>query len=564
MNANLCRHLVSAAQAQPQGLAVAVQRHRFGKPPRGIGELCYDELTLSELNRRSDAIAHGLNAIGLNAGDKAVLMVTPGLDFFALTFALFKAGIIPVMVDPGMGIKNLGQCFDEAAPDAFIGIPKAHVARMLFSWGKKTVTQLVTVGRGLKLWGGNTLAQIEKRGQDMGPYPMALLDEQALCAILFTSGSTGIPKGVEYSHQMFEAQIQALKQDYGIRHGERDLSTFPLFALFGPALGMASIVPCMDASRPIKAKPEYLFKAIADYQCTNLFLNPALLDKLGRYGEANALTLNGVRRVISAGAPASIDAISRFRQILPPDAPVLNSYGATEGLPLCFVASDELLASGEVTAKGGGILVGKPVQGVALEIIAIDEAPIAEWQDELKLQPYEIGEIVVKGPMVSRAYYHRDEATSVAKIADGEGMWHRMGDLGYLDELGRLWMCGRKAHRVDATEGGAFRKHYFSIPCERIFNIHPLVARSALVGVHRHGDKIPLVCLELERSQACNNASSLYRELREMAEAHEITQGIDFFLIHESFPMDVRHNAKIFREKLALWAEKQLSGGLNK
>lgn len=562
MSANLCRHLLTAATERPEGLAVAVQRHRFGKPPRGIGELCYDELSLGELNRRSDAIAHGLLSAGLKAGDKAVLMVTPGLDFFALTFALFKAGIIPVMVDPGMGIKNLGQCFDEAAPDAFIGIPKAHVARMLFGWGKRTLKTLITVGRGLKIWGGPTLGQLEQQGNGKASFPMQMLDEDALCAILFTSGSTGVPKGVEYSHRMFEAQITALKQDYGISPGERDLSTFPLFALFGPALGMASIVPCMDASRPIKANPEYLFKAIADYGCTNLFLNPALLDKLGHFGVDNQRQLTGVKRVISAGAPASIDAISRFSRLLPEGAPVLNSYGATEGLPLCFVASDELLASGEVTAKGGGILVGKPVSGVSIDIIAIDEAPIADWSQAPLLQAYEIGEIVAKGPMVSQAYYHRDEATLQAKIGDGDVKRHRMGDLGYLDDVGRLWMCGRKAHRVDATEGGAFSKRYFSIPCERIFNNHPLVARSALVGVHRLGDKLPLVCIELDKSLACNNASTLYRELREMAEANDITRGIDFFLIHESFPMDVRHNAKIFREKLAVWAEKQLSGGL--
>ncbi|MBT1444807.1 AMP-binding protein [Shewanella sp. JM162201] len=559
MSANLCRHLSIAAASDPTGLAVAVQRHRFGKPPRGFGELCYDELTLGELDSRSDAIAHGLNAIGLQRGDKAVLMVTPGLDFFALTFALFKAGIIPVMVDPGMGIKNLGQCFEEAAPDAFIGIPKAHIARVLFSWGKGSIRTLLTVGRGLTLWGGKTLAQVEALGQGKGCYDMAMLDEDALCAILFTSGSTGIPKGVEYSHRMFEAQISALKQDYGIQAGERDLSTFPLFALFGPALGMASIVPCMDASRPIKAKSEYLFKAIADYGCTNLFLNPALLDKLGRHGADNGLTLPAVKRVISAGAPASVEATERFCQLLNADAPILNSYGATEGLPLSFVRSDALLASGEVTAKGGGILVGKAVAGVEIAIIPIDEAPIANWQDSLRLSPYEIGEIVVKGPMVSRAYYHRDEATTLSKIMAGDGWYHRMGDLGYLDDAGQLWMCGRKAHRVDATEGGAFKKRYFSIPCERIFNTHPMVARSALVGVHRHGDKLPLVCIELDKSLACNNASTLYRELRELAEAHDITRGIDFFLIHESFPMDVRHNAKIFREKLAVWAEKQLA-----
>ncbi|QSX31194.1 AMP-binding protein [Shewanella cyperi] len=555
MMANLCRHLREAALQRPDELAVAVQQCRLGK-------VSYLELTQAELERRSDAIAHGLNAIGLKAGMKAVLMVTPGLDFFALTFALFKAGIIPVMVDPGMGVRNLSQCFEEAAPDAFIGIPKAHLARRLFGWGKHSIKQCIRVGGGRLISGaGESLAALEGRGAAMGAYPMVTLDEDALCAILFTSGSTGIPKGVEYSHTMFEAQIAALRQDYGISAGERDLSTFPLFALFGPALGMASIVPHMDASRPIKARPELLFAAIRDYGCSNLFLNPALLDKLGRAGESAGLTLPSVRRVISAGAPANLDAIARFAAMLAEDAPIINSYGATEALPIARCDTKQLLESAERTEQGGGILVGRPIAGVQLAIIAIDEAAIASSNDWTTLAPWEIGEIVVKGPMVSRAYYQRAEANNLSKVADADevgSLWHRMGDLGYLDDQGRLWMCGRKAHRVDATAQGAFAKRYFSIPCERIFNTHPQVKRSALVGVHRHGDKIPLVCIELDKSQACGNAKQLYRELRELAEQHELTRGIDYFLIHEGFPMDVRHNAKIFREKLALWAEKQL------
>ena len=127
-NANLCHHLIDAATNTPQALAVAVQKKKFNK-------LTYQEINFAQLNRYSDQIAYALNQHGLKSGDKAVLMVTPSIDFFALTFALFKAGIIPILVDPGMGIKNLKQCFIEAEPDIFIAIPKAHLARRLFGWG---------------------------------------------------------------------------------------------------------------------------------------------------------------------------------------------------------------------------------------------------------------------------------------------------------------------------------------------------------------------------------------------------------------------------------------------
>jgi len=297
-NANLCRHLAHAANTIPTELAVAVQKCQRGK-------LRYSEIDFANLHQQSDQIAFALNAYGFKSGMKTVLMVTPSIEFFALTFALFKAGIVPILVDPGMGIKNLKQCFAESEPDAFIGIPKAHIARLLFSWGKGSVKKLLTVGGSsilAKAIGGISLTALLKRYQlqQAQSFAMVKLADDDMSAILFTSGSTGTPKGVVYSHKMFEAQITALKDDYAIKPGERDLATFPLFSLFGPALGMASIVPDMDASKPIKANPEYIFAAIEKYQCTNLFANPALIEVLGHAGSSKEpkSKINRLQRVI--------------------------------------------------------------------------------------------------------------------------------------------------------------------------------------------------------------------------------------------------------------------------
>lgn len=579
-DANICRHLKQAAHDIPHHLAVAVQSAKGA----AVANLRYSELDFISLDKQSDRIAFALNAHGITRGMKAVLMVTPSLDFFALTFALFKAGIIPILVDPGMGIKNLKQCFAEAAPDAFIGIPKAHIARRLFGWGKGTIKILLNVDGGKTSFAAklncmatgamslstllqNTSAQSSAQ---KSPYPMVLLKPNEMAAILFTSGSTGTPKGVVYSHAMFEAQIQALKNDYGICHGERDLATFPLFSLFGPALGMASIVPEMDASKPITANPEFLFAAIEQYQCSNIFVNPALLERLGRAGEQKQHTLPSVKRVISAGAPATIASIARFSKMLSDGVPVLNSYGATESLPISMIGSDALFATTEMTDNGAGICVGHAIDGVSIGIIGISEAVIPEWDDALLLKNGEIGEIIVQGPMVSQSYYQydsqrdnqRDSATAMAKIWDpvANCVRHRMGDLGYLDDQGRLWMCGRKAHRVDATHKGKFAKRYYSIPCERIFNMHPNVKRSALVGVKVANEITPLICIELDTSLVCNKSQQLYQELTTLAEQFHQTQGIKRFLIHPDFPVDVRHNAKIFREKLAVWAQSQMKG----
>jgi olefin beta-lactone synthetase len=562
-SANLCRHLNTAANETPTALAVAVQQAHSGLLSSKV-RFSYDEINFAQLDKRSDDIAFALNQQGIVAGMKAVLMVTPSIEFFALTFALFKAGIIPILVDPGMGTANLKQCFEDAEPQVFIGIPKAHIARQLLGWGKDSVRHCVNVGGGSLarlLSGAPSLDELleESVKRKVKQYPMVKLNDHEMAAILFTSGSTGLPKGVVYSHSMFEAQIEALRCDYGIKPGERDLATFPLFSLFGPALGMASIVPDMDASKPISAKPEYLFAAIEQYQCSNLFVNPALLERLGQAGVTMKHKLTSVKRVISAGAPASIDAIARFSTLLAEDVPVLNSYGATESLPISFIASQDLLPTAEATDKGAGICVGKAIQGVEIGIIAINDESISSWQPELALEAGQIGEIVVKGPMISQGYYRNDKANALAKINDPEGgIRHRMGDLGYLDELGNLWMCGRKAHRVDVleTQGtGAMIKRYLSIPCERVFNTHPQVRRSALVGITLNGQVMPLLCIELDNSLACSDTKALYQSLKDIAAKHPHTQGIERFLIHPSFPMDVRHNAKIFREKLAIWAQ---------
>ncbi|WMB71658.1 fatty acid CoA ligase family protein [Shewanella oncorhynchi] len=579
-DANICRHLKQAAHAIPHHLAVAVQSAQGAS----VANLHYSELDFLNLDRQSDAIAFALNAHGIERGMKAVLMVTPSLDFFALTFALFKAGIIPILVDPGMGIRNLKQCFAEAAPDAFIGIPKAHIARRLFGWGKGSIKSLLNVDDGktglaaklIRIGTGaislSTLLQstLVQSSAPKSEYPMVMLKSDEMAAILFTSGSTGTPKGVVYSHGMFEAQIKALKNDYGICHGERDLATFPLFSLFGPALGMASIVPEMDASKPITANPEFLFAAIEKYQCSNIFVNPALLERLGRAGEQKQHKLPSVQRVISAGAPATIASIARFSKMLSQGVPILNSYGATESLPISMIASDALFATTDITDNGGGICVGRAIDGVTIRIIAISEEVIPEWDDALQLNNGEIGEIVVQGPMVSQSYYLNNSqhdsqgkrATAAAKIWDSatNTVRHRMGDLGYLDDQGLLWMCGRKAHRVDATLNGLFAKRYYSIPCERIFNTHPNVKRSALVGVKVANEIEPLICIELDQSLVCNKSQQLYQDLIAIAEQFTQTQGIRRFLIHPDFPVDVRHNAKIFREKLAVWAQSQTKG----
>jgi acyl-CoA synthetase (AMP-forming)/AMP-acid ligase II/pimeloyl-ACP methyl ester carboxylesterase len=548
---DLAARLAERIRREPAAPVVAEMK---GTGPDGAGR--YATLTFEEAERRSSRIAHGLEKVGLRRGARVVVMVTPGAELFAILLALLEMGAIPVLVDPGMGLKRLGTCLDEARPEAFVGVPRAQVARLLFRWARGSLKLVVTVGR-RAAWGGHTLAQIEALGSP-GPYVVTQRpapDDVAMIA--YTSGNTGPPKGVVYTHRMLAAQLEHLEGAVCAARGGAHLATFPPFALLAPACGLPAVIPAMDATRPIRADPERLVAAIRDRRCASSFLSPALVEKLGRHCEARGVTLAPLRLVVSAGAPARLSSLARFVKALPPGAEVLLLYGATEGLPLASIGSAELLASEtrRRTAEGGGVCVGRPVPGVELAIVAITDDPIPTWSDALRLAPGAIGEIVARGPVVSPAYLALPEHDRLAKIGDPRdgGLWHRMGDVGSFDEEGRLWMCGRKGHRVVTPE-----RTHFSIPCEAVFETHPQVDRAALVGVTRGGRLEPVICIQPHARLGRAARRRLTGELLALGAERAHTRDIRTVLYHSRFPLDVRHNAKIAREQLARWAQERL------
>ncbi|MBC8115818.1 MAG: AMP-binding protein [Candidatus Saccharimonas sp.] len=584
---NIATHLKDMARRRPEQLAVMFPAGRDS-----AGRTAYTSLTFQRLDEDSDHIAAGLTAMGIGRGERTVLMVPPSLEFFSLTFALFKAGAVPVFVDPGMGLKNIGTCLGEAQPVGFIGVTKAHVARWLFGWGQGTLTKFVSlrghrtrsisinktsmtlrdltiIGRGI--CESPAPRAVETAGLAPGMHdlesivpPSNRIAETAasdMAAILFTSGSTGVPKGAVYSHGNFVAQVELLRDVFGIEPGEIDLCTFPLFALFASALGMTAIIPRMDFTRPARVNPREVIEPIQRFGATNMFGSPALLNAVGRYASRRIdglvqETMPTLKRVLSAGAPVSAEIIGRFQATLSAGAQVFTPYGATEALPVAVIGSREVLdETRQQTAQGAGTCVGRPVEGVQVSIIRITDEPIPEWSDSLLLPPGEIGEIVVRGPQVTSGYFNRPDLTALAKIGEPSTgqIRHRMGDLGYFDEQGRLWFCGRKSHRVVTPE-----RTFFTEPLEGIFNAHPQVFRTALVGVMRGGAMQPVLCVELEAEAHRASKSTLTEELLALGAKHETSRRIQTILFHDAFPVDIRHNSKIFREKLAVWAAKRM------
>jgi len=531
MIVNVSTHLARLAGEEPDREAIIISATGAGR-------------TFKQLHDDSDRVAHALRGIGIIRGLRTALMVPPSLEFFTLTFALFKIGAVPVLIDPGMGIRNLGTCLAEAEPAAFIGIPKAHLARKLLGWAKQSLCTTVTTG---KLFAQFSLPTLLKAPPTGSTFPMAATTADETAAILFTSGSTGVAKGVVYTHGIFAAQIDMLRQMYGIEPGEVDLSTFPLFALFGPALGMTAVVPDMNPTKPAQVDPRKIIGAIEKYRVTNMFGSPALVDRVGTFLKEKGIKLPSLKRVISAGAPVPAHAVERFATALSPGVQVHTPYGATESLPVASIGNDELKETRAATEAGCGVCVGRPVPPMQVRIIPISDEPIALWDQSQCLGTSAIGEIVVNGPVVSRSYFNRPRANELAKMIDPAtgDVWHRMGDLGYFDSLGRLWFCGRKSQRVVTSRGTLH-----TAMCEGVFNRESL--RTALVGVVAFGDVQPVLCCEFIAWPDGRPDTG------EITLRHPHTSAIRKVLRHSKFPVDVRHNSKIFREKLAVWATRQL------
>jgi olefin beta-lactone synthetase len=537
------------ASALPRLAAAAPDRIAMRCPGRdgGYGTV----LSYGELDTRSDAIAAGLARHGIVRGTRTVLMVRPTPEFFLLMFALFKAGAVPVLVDPGIDRRALKQCLDEAAAEAFIGIPLAQFARVLLGWAR-TARIRVTTGR-IALLADATLADVERDGADAGPQ-LSDTRPDDIAALLFTSGSTGVPKGVVYRHRHFVAQIGMLRDAFGIDAGGIDFPTFPPFALFDPALGLTSIIPDMDPTRPAKADPRKLHAAIARFGVDQLFGSPALMRVLAEHGAP----LPTLKRVTSAGAPVPPDVAAKMLALLPGDARFWTPYGATECLPVAVIEGRELLALRERTEQGAGTCVGRAVPPNDVRLIRITDEAIAQWSDDLLVEPGTVGEITVAGPSATDAYFNRDAQTRLSKIRErmadgGERIVHRMGDVGWFDDRGRLWFCGRKSHRVETADGTLYTEQV-----EPVFNVHPDVRRTALVGVGPQGAQRPVLCVEPRDGIGRAQHARIEGELRGIGQRLPHTAGIDAVLFHPGFPVDIRHNAKIGREALAAWAATRL------
>lgn len=497
--------------------------------------------TFARLWGEIDRQACRLRKLGFEPGVTCLVLMRNSAEFVASVFALFKIGVVPILIDPGMGLGRFLKVVDELGPEALLGIPRAFALRKLAPKPFRKV-------KAIACWGHFPEVPDLRRGRLEAEVPVLPASPTGMAAVLFTSGSTGPAKGVVYTHGIFCRQVEVLRTVYQFRDDDIDLPGFPLFGLFSAALGVTGIVPALDPSRPAQCRAGDLIAQIHEHGVTSLQGSPAIWKRVAQECLRRRITLPTVRRLITFGAPIPFDFLEAWHQVAP-EARIHTPYGATEALPVTDIESSELMTTKfDRNHRGAGLCVGRPLELNEVRVVA-REALDPEQRDVDPLPVGVVGEVAVRGPVVTEAYFRKPEATALSKVVTPEGIWHLMGDLGYFDELGRLWLVGRKSHLIPPPVPGA--EPLYPLPGEALVLPHPEVERVALVD----GPSYPVLVVE-KKSGVRTRDDVLSRECLALLHQVEAYHGVQRVLFHPSLPVDPRHNAKIHREELSLWAKR--------
>ncbi len=500
--------------------------------------------------------------------------MTPGRELATLLYACWRLGAVVVVADAGLGPKGLGRALRSAAPDHLVAIPRGLAAATALRWPGRRIAAGDPPAALLRSSRTEvTLAQLTERGHalvDRGPGPLVHGQElvasrrsprahrdpdavlppppgpDAEAAIAFTSGSTGPAKGVVYRHRQLEAQRDALQRTYGITDQDRLVAAFAPFALYGPALGITSMVPEMDVTAPATLTATALAEAVAAVGATLVFASPAALTNVAHTtaqlrGDHHS-ALAQVRTLLSAGAPVPARLLRRLAAVVP-NANAHTPYGMTECLPV----ADIDLPTIEAVGPGNGVCVGYPVPGVEVAISPLDDDAAATGP---RTQEPEItGEVCVAAAHRKDRY---DRLALTELDSSPEPGWHRTGDVGHLDVQGRLWIEGRLSHIIRTAAGVVT-----PVGVEQAVESIEHVRMAAAVGVGPWGTQqvVVVVTTDPPAGRVQLAPLNLVDRVRSVVDVEVAT-----VLAVPELPVDIRHQSKIDRAEVARRAAALLAG----
>lgn len=535
-------------------------RHEIAVVEMGPGAQPAREVTWSVLADRIDDLAAGMLAHGIRPGERAAVLVPPGADLTAVLYACLRIGVVAVVADAGLGVQGLTRAVSGSHVDHVIGIPKALAAARTLGWpgSRISVTTLPTVDRTV-LGIDTSITQLAREGRQMrelgAPLAASWPRAEDDAVVLFTSGSTGPAKGAVYTHRQMAAMFAAVGATLELDPSRGLVAGFAPFALLGPALGAPSVVPDMDVTRPAELTAKALAAAVRALGAPAVFTAPAALRNLVATQDAldaeDRAALARVPSYFSAGAPIPAPLLRRLHGLLP-GARALTPYGMTECLAVTAIDLEGIEEAGE----GAGVCVGTPVPGVEVAVAAMDAQGTPT--DEVTTEPGRTGEILVRAPHVRDRYLMLWGTTHRSRRFP---TWYATGDVGHLDEQGRLWVEGRAAH-VLATSGGLVTPVRVESAAEAV----PTVRRAGAAAVGPVGTQQIVVVVELEddhrsgRATAPRPAAPALTEAVRRSVRESTGSEVAAVFTTRTLPTDIRHNSKIDRAALSRWAERALRG----
>jgi olefin beta-lactone synthetase len=543
-------HRSPAGAGQARALWAALDDRAADQSP-AIVELSGQRRTVSfaDLDVLTRQLAAGLVASGVARGDRVALLVPPGVDLACLVYACWRIGAVIVLADAGLGLRGMSRALRGAGPSFLVGVPRALAAARALRWPGTTIAvgspgQLL----GHTLRATTTLDDLLARGRTApGLPPEPGPDDEA--AVLFTSGATGPAKGVVYRHRQLQAQRDLLVRAYGIGPADTLVAAFAPFALYGPALGIASVVPDMDVTAPATLTATALADAVDAVNATLVFSSPAALVNVAataeRLSERGRQALAGVRLLLSAGAPVPLSLLRTVATMMP-GAELHTPYGMTEVLPVTDITLPQIEAAG----TGDGVCVGRPLPGVQVALRPLDQ--LGRSQAPMLDRPGVTGEICIAAAHLKDRYdrlWLTDQAS--AGQTDDSPAWHRSGDVGHLDDDGSLWVEGRLVHLVTAASAVIT-----PVGVEQRVQTLPEVTSAAVVGVGPVGTQVLVVVVTTTAAGHGPLASpALSAAVRGVAGVE-----VSAVLLAGALPVDIRHNSKIDRTRVAAWASQVLRG----
>lgn len=486
----------------------------------------YKLITYIDLKIRSGKLANSLLELGLKPGDRILVMVPMSIALYEIMLACLKAGIIIVFIDPWVGFKKIREFALQTSPRAFISTMKGNILR----WIPGILPSFefnITIGKSLFGLGTYSLEElIENNSEECDIYEV---EEDYPALITFTTGSTGIPKGVERSHGFLFLQHQILTEHLGTKREDIDLTMLPVFVLNSLANGSTSVLPAMDTRNVSRAEPALLAQQFKDMHITTSVASPIVFEKLVTHMASMEDNFPEVRALYTGGAPVSRELIISLKNIVP-NGKVYILYGSTEAEPIASISAEEILEETvPPTEIGLGLCVGLPDPNIEIGIIPASE----ENLDSLNLLPIgETGEIAVCGPHVNKGYYKNPIAEQQNKIKLENGsVWHRTGDAGYVDKNGRLFLLGRISQRITRED-----KIYYPLQIEPVINTLESVEKSAYFTVSNG----LIVLAYTDNGKSVVTAENAIRKKIE-----ELNLPCDKIIRVKEIPMDPRHNSKI-------------------